>query len=65
MLARCPKNPDHKRFVTTAHVMQDWMVDEKGEYLEEVIRCVEVTHDPHPDNLWTCYECGETAVVTK
>ena len=24
MIATCPNNSEHKRFITTAHVMQDW-----------------------------------------
>lgn len=65
MKATCPKNPDHKKFVTTAHVMQDWVVDENGEFLEEMNPCVEVTHFPSHENVWTCCAdgCGALAVV--
>lgn len=31
MTATCPNDPAHKRFVTVAHVTEDWMVDEHGE----------------------------------
>jgi hypothetical protein len=65
LLARCPKNTAHKRFVTVAHVTEDWIVDEHGEFLESGGDGVgEVTHPPDPDNTWTCVECGAEAEVT-
>lgn len=63
MIAVCPANPDHKRFITVAHEIHDWIVDEHGNFLEDK-ECLETTHDPDPGNMWTCAECGTTAVVT-
>ena len=63
MKATCPNNPTHKEFSTTAHVMQDWKVDEDGEFLEVIDGSLETTHKPHPQNCWTCHECGAEAVV--
>lgn len=64
MIARCLHDADHKRFVTTAHVMQEWVVDEQGNFLEE-ISTIETTHKPDPGNEWTCRECGTTAIVER
>lgn len=68
MKATCPKNPKHKTFTTTAHVMQEWVVDEHGEFkfieCERSGGCLEVSKKPDPDNLWTCYICGAEAKVT-
>lgn len=55
-----PYDPDHRRFTTTAHVVQSWVVDESGAFLEEV-GTDEVTHPPSPDSLWTCRTCGAPA----
>ena len=63
MHARCPKNPDHKKFVTSASEVHDWLVDEHGNFLEDR-GCTETLHKPHADNIWECAECGYTAVVT-
>jgi hypothetical protein len=64
MKARCPKNPDHKKFITTAHVCQDWVVDPEGNFLEEApSNQNEVTHRPCRENIWTCWDCGEQAIV--
>lgn len=65
MKAICPNNIEHKQFVTTAHVCQDWVVDENGNFLEEENGCVEVTHGPDVDNIWTCKICGAEAVIEK
>jgi len=65
MKAICPNNIEHKQFVTTAHVCQDWVVDENGDFLEEENSCVEVTHGPDADNIWTCKICGAEAVIEK
>jgi len=63
MKATCPNNPEHKRFVTVAHVTQDWVVDEKGNHIDTFDNCKEVTAKPDPGNTWECYECGEEAIV--
>lgn len=62
MKAICPKDANHKEFITVAHVTQDWKVDERGEYLE-VIETLETTHGPNTGNTWTCNICGEEAIV--
>ena len=62
MLARCPNNEEHKRFYTVAHVMEEWIVDEHGEFIE--IHCgIQTTHKPDPQNTWVCVECDAEAVV--
>ena len=58
----CPSDPSHKRFSTSAHVMEEWEVDEYGEYVK-TIESLQVDHGPDPDNLWTCLECGADAAV--
>lgn len=53
----CPKCGG-RRFVVTAHVTEDWIVDEDGEFLEVKESCVEVTHHPDDDDVWECEKCG-------
>jgi hypothetical protein len=60
--ARCPENRAHREFTVTVHVTQDWRVSETGEFIAEVKSCVEVTHRPDPEDVWTCAECGRQAV---
>ncbi len=62
MKAICPDNPDHNRFITTAHVMEEWLVDENGDFLE-VHQPLETSQAPNAGNVWTCWECGATATV--
>lgn len=64
MFATCPNNPSHERFYTVAHVMEEWVVDPHGEFIESG-GCIEVTHPPNIDNVWVCVECGARALVTK
>lgn len=63
MKAVCPKNPNHKRFITVAHITQDWKVDEEGHFIEVAEDCLEVTHGPDEDNSWSCDICGAEAIV--
>jgi len=63
MKARCPKSEEHGAFSTTAHVVEEWMVDEHGDFVEH-IATLETTHGPDPDNTWTCMDCGAAAEVT-
>ena len=64
MKAICPNNPEHKRFVTTAHVVQEWVVDENGEFIEGD-HVLEVTSFPDPDNIWTCKKCHAGAKIER
>ena len=66
MKAKCPNNPDHKRFVTVVYVSEDWVVDENGEFIEvspNSEMCV--LHNPNPDNIWLCCKCAAEAEVEK
>jgi len=63
MKAICPKDENHKLFITTAHEVHDWVVDETGDFVEDV-ECIEVSADPNSGNCWTCKICGAEATVT-
>jgi hypothetical protein len=63
MKAVCPNDTNHKEFITVAHVMQDWKVDENGEWLETIDPSVQTSHNPNSDNIWTCAVCGVEAKV--
>ena len=63
----CPKC-GAKAFSVTAHVTQDWVVDENGDFIKCENDCVEVTHRPDDEDVWSCYNCdwsgaGQEAVV--
>ena len=62
MKATCPKDPNHKKFITVAHEVHDWVVDENGDFVEDM-GCSETAHGPNTDNIWTCKECGAEAIV--
>lgn len=62
--ATCPNNPEHNQFITTAHEVHDWIVDENGDFVKD-LGCEEVAHRPNKDNNWSCLECGESAILTE
>jgi len=45
-------------FNATAHVVQEWQVDASGNYVNVLRECIEVTHKPNPENIWSCLKCG-------
>lgn len=59
-MKRCPYCGNN-RFYVTAHVTQDWIVDENENFVECTNECGEVVHRPDNDDLWTCTECGYTS----
>lgn len=63
MKAICPTSENHKEFYTTAHVVQNWKVNETGEFLEVAADCLEVSSFPNKDNIWRCTICGSEAKV--
>lgn len=48
-------------FNVGAHIVQEWLVDEDGDFIEVTDDCIEVTHSPDNEDLWTCTECGYEA----
>jgi ribosomal protein L37AE/L43A len=56
----CPKC-GNTTFAVTAHVTQDWIVDEDGDFIECINDCTEVTHKPDDIDIWQCNECGYNA----
>lgn len=53
----CPNCGSHS-FIVTAHVVQEWVVDENGDFLRCIDECVEVLHQPNDDDIWSCNNCG-------
>jgi len=62
MLAECPHNPEHRSFITVAHVSEDWKVDERGNWIE-TLETLETVAKPDPGNEWVCFTCGAVAIV--
>ena len=60
MIKRCPVCGGDL-FVTTAHVLQEWLVNESGYCLDVVDDCLDISYEPDDDNIWTCYKCGYDA----
>ena len=48
--AKCP-NCESTKFLVTAHVTQDWEVDENGNFIKCTNECVEVTHEPNEEDM--------------
>jgi len=63
MKVTCPKNKKHKKFYVTAHVTEDWFVDNKGNWERTVPGGETIVHAPDSQDLYTCAECGEAAEV--
>ena len=57
-VAICRNDPSHDKFIASAHVVQTWVVDRDGEFIEVSEDCTDVTHGPSTDNQWTCSICG-------
>lgn len=60
MTITCPNNAKHNEFITTAHVVEEWIVNKKGDW-QETITTLETANGPTKGNLFTCLECGAEA----
>ena len=63
MKIKCPQNTMHKSFSVSAHIAQEWEVDEKGEFKSVLTECLDTVHRPDSNDLYTCNECGTEAIV--
>lgn len=58
MKITCPRNAEHKEFITVAHVSQDWIVDEAGDFLKlHGPDAIETVAGPNVGNTFTCVAC--------
>lgn len=60
----CPKC-GNRTFSTPVHVMQDWEVDEDGEFISCLNDCLQVSFSADDGNIWSCMKCddGEGVIV--
>jgi hypothetical protein len=59
----CPNSKRHKRFSVTAHVAQEWQVDENGEFKKVLNQCSDTVHWPQKDDYFICMICDAEATV--
>ena len=58
---RCPRCGG-KTFCATAHVTQDWELDDSGTFVRCLNDCIEVTHEPDKEDVWDCKTCAASAI---
>lgn len=51
---RCGSN----RFIASAVIIQDWLLDEHGDFIKVTDECTDVYTYPNKDDEWTCAGCG-------
>lgn len=57
---KCPRC-GNDTFEVTGHITQDWLVDSKGDFISVTTDCIDVTHRPDDDDIWSCFKCGHSA----
>jgi len=55
-MKKCPKC-GCETFYATAHVTQDWKMDNYGDFIETEDDCIEVLHYPNDMDIWSCADC--------
>jgi hypothetical protein len=64
MKITCPKDATHDKFYVTAHVAEEWVVNDKGDW-----ECTvesgggDIVHRPDSQDLYTCRDCATEAKV--
>ena len=60
---RCPQSPHHEKFTADAHVVERWVIDENGNFLEHVA-AIQVIRQPDADgdDEIKCVECNSIAI---
>jgi len=62
---KCPEGCTKNEFLATAHVTQEWLVDDVGNFIKAIDNCMEVTHRPSDEDIWSCSECGAVAILAE
>lgn len=63
-MKKCPKC-GCETFYVSAHVVQDWKVNNDGDFLEVIDDCAMVDHFPDDEDMWECANCSYNAVGYK
>lgn len=62
-IAVCSNDKNHKKgFVTTAHIAQDWLIDENGHFTKISDNTTNVIAHLDKAKTWSCLECGADAI---
>lgn len=56
-MKKCPECGCEK-FYVTAHVVEEWLVDANGDYIDTHESCVDIAHYPDDEDIWTCSNCS-------
>ena len=62
MRVRCKKSLAHDHFITTAHVVEEWEVDDQADFIS-TSTTIETTHAPNEDNVFSCMACNSDCEV--
>ena len=57
MKRKCPKCGGTE-FSVNCTVIQKWLVDSNGAYLETLEDCIDTINGPENDDTWKCNQCG-------
>lgn len=69
--AYCPNNCSEKQWLATAHVTELWIIDSRGDFVDDatthglVYPDSSVTHAPDSEDVWTCTTCNSEAKFRK
>lgn len=56
-MKKCPKC-GAMEFYVTAHVAQEWVVDENEDFIRCSNDCAEIVYYPGDLDIWECVRCG-------
>jgi hypothetical protein len=59
----CPADSSHKTFHTAATIREIWVVDERGNYVNNQDGDGTVISHPSMNSEWTCATCGSVALT--
>lgn len=63
MKAICPNNREHKEFISSTLIIEDWKVDSEGNYISTTDRCIALGYNEDEEEVWKCATCGSWAIM--
>lgn len=64
MQLTCPKGCAKQEFCVLTKVLQTWLCDNKGEFIDVVEDVTDVLQYPNSYSEWYCADCGSDAVAS-
>ncbi len=62
-MLKCPNNCTQEQFCVQVKVVQTWLCNNQGEFIDVAEDVTDVIQHPNAHSGWYCADCGKDAIL--